>query len=145
MSYLSWRIRKNAQLDAKAAKLGRKLSPKDFDYADWAQLYAAVNVRRHARCPLWKGRISGRWPGQRPWPKTPLSCEVLRRYQAALRIQAAFRGWRFRLSVLFNPNNELGQRWLSARFKRECRFTLMRQQGCFLCFLYVAPPVGPKR
>ena len=108
----------------------RTLCPQDFDYEVWTQLFGGIAAWRQEGCPTsrpqWHGRMrGGTWESgnayeQRKTPYADERIEITRmRMKAAARIQAAFRGWRWRMCVLFNPHTEVGRRHLELTWERD--------------------------
>ncbi len=93
---------------------GRRMMPDDVDFEAWCELYEGIRSWSLLGCPDWSNE--GRWgPYLRSWQrfaKTPFATNVTR-IRAATVIKAAWRGWRWRLSVLFNPHTSIGRRKLS--------------------------------
>lgn len=107
----------------------RAILASDCDFAVWDELFRGILAWQAQGCPLWSGR--GRGPmrfdlfvpsNHRCYngAKTPLARVVAAEWAAsnaaATKIQAAFRGWRWRLTVLFNPHTELGRAYLARSY-----------------------------
>lgn len=88
----------------------RRLDPDDRDFQMWDELWAAVDAWAASGCPRWRGRWQvGRTRGKLWQPhKVPEACQVIAEHAAASRIQAAFRAWRWRRHVLWNPHTRVG-------------------------------------
>lgn len=102
----------------------RALLPEDHDFAAWDDLYAALRAWRALGLPGRLADVGLRRRTALPWAerKAPLARDVAeewaRRERAAARIQAAFRGWRWRLRVLFNPHTREGAAHLARQWAR---------------------------
>jgi hypothetical protein len=101
---------------------GRKIQSDDFDYATWDELYSGVRAWRDQGFPLWIGgmQIYGTreyWSSH----KTPIAARVAHEWKqkqkAATLIQATYRAWKWRLNVLWNPNTDIGYKYLQNNFK----------------------------
>lgn len=106
-------------MDLKVA--GRILDPNDFDYNTWKQMYDAIQAWHEQGQPLWQGRLKQmkhlhHWCSQ----KTPIAYDVIKSWneknKAAAKIQAAYRAWKWRINVLYNPHTIEGQHFLKTSF-----------------------------
>lgn len=98
----------------------RGMLPDDFNYEHWRSLYEGICAWVQVGRPDWSS--TSRWgPGRQEhiFSKTPFATNMTQlcreQSQAATIIQAAWRGWSWRLSVLWNPHSVIGARWLAAQ------------------------------
>lgn len=110
-----------------------RLVPEDFNYQHWCCFYDGISA--------WAGHCSLDWSATcrrvpMPWAHVPApfglpECGhnqlpfaknlkgLLNQSRAATVIQAAWRGWKTRMSVLWNPHTVIGQRRLAAEAGKE--------------------------
>jgi hypothetical protein len=103
----------------------RQLCKDDFDFEIWDAMYKGVVAWRDNGFPLWRGRQGvSILRGAAYWNrvKTPEAKEVAaawtRMNDAATVISAAFRGWIWRLRVLYNPHTEVGRSYMTSLFDK---------------------------
>lgn len=109
----------------------REMLPEDINYQHWCCFFSGICSWAQLGCPDWSGthRLGpGRPIYLRRQPKhrtnqTPFAKNMTALYHqhshAATTIQAAWRGWKTRMSVLWNPHTVIGKRKLAAEADRE--------------------------
>ncbi|CAL8462535.1 g2068 [Coccomyxa elongata] len=98
----------------------RRAMPEDMGYHSLVTLYAMYTLfysRVLRRPPLSHRREHVEFAQIAAW--SPREWD-LHRYNALVRLQAAWRGWHFRQRVLYSPHTELGRRYLLRDWRREC-------------------------
>ena len=95
----------------------RRMQPDDHMFKELEELFLAVVVWRDQGCPRWAGRRGDSTNVHGVYSKTPLAQCVVARAMAATRIQACFRGWWWRLHVLFNPHTPVGAAYLMRQWR----------------------------
>lgn len=92
----------------------RPLQPGDHNFQHWCSLYDGIVAWAQLGEVDWSGTSRwGPWDKTRCWRrKTPFAENMTKIFQqqtrAATLIQAAWRGWKWRLSVLQNPHTIIG-------------------------------------
>ncbi|DBA66450.1 TPA: hypothetical protein ACH3X2_002427 [Trebouxia sp. C0005] len=96
----------------------REILPEDHNFQHWSNLYKGICSWEKLGYVNWSDTSRwGPWDKRSLWKqKTPFADNItalyLRFTHAATLIQAVWRGWKWRLSVLLNPHTSVGRRRL---------------------------------